>query len=160
MGVPAHDSRDNEFALAHGLPIRSVIQPSQCKEDKGNTPPVQRLFTGTGTMINSGTNFDGLDSSAAAEAIANALSEQDKGGHAVQYRLRDWLVSRQRLSLVFDALPLITVVKKLIHTLFEKFRYWGAPIPMIHCDCCGVVPVPAEDLPVTLPNVCPFFFTF
>ncbi|MDX8410179.1 MAG: leucine--tRNA ligase [Mariprofundales bacterium] len=120
MSVPAHDARDHAFALKYGLPIQQVIAPSEERWD------VQaEAFTGTGVLTNSG-QFDGLDSAAAKQAITDHLQTLGKGKAQTQYRLRDWLVSRQ--------------------------RYWGTPIPVIHCDDCGAVAVPESDLPVRLPE--------
>ncbi len=123
MGVPAHDQRDFEFAKKMGLPIRVVIRPV------GGEPPepetMEAAFEEYGVMVHSGP-FDGLSSQEGIRKIQQALQEKGLGGPAVSYRIRDWLVSRQ--------------------------RYWGAPIPMIHCERCGVVPVPEEDLPVLLPE--------
>ncbi|UFJ38892.1 leucine--tRNA ligase [Brevibacillus humidisoli] len=124
MGVPAHDERDFSFAKKYGLPIQAVINPydeSILVEEIG----IDAAYTGEGTLIHSGS-FDGLPNREAIQAIADHLQQNGQGGPAVSYRLRDWLVSRQ--------------------------RYWGAPIPMIYCDDCGVVPVPKEDLPVLLPE--------
>ncbi len=116
MAVPAHDSRDWEFAKKYNLEIIEVIK------SKNNSPADQTdLFTGQGVLINSG-EFTGLDSEVAKEKI----SQQVGGIMQTQYRLRDWLVSRQ--------------------------RYWGAPIPIIYCDHCGEVAVPEKDLPVLLPQ--------
>ncbi len=120
MGVPAHDQRDFEFAGKFGIPIRVVIAPP---EWDGNELEV--AYTETGTMVNSG-QFNGLPSEQGAEAICDFLASEDWGKRAVTYRMRDWLISRQ--------------------------RYWGAPIPIIYCDKCGVVPVPEKDLPVLLPS--------
>jgi leucyl-tRNA synthetase len=120
MGVPAHDQRDFEFAQKYGLPIPVVIAPDGYEGD-----PFQEAYVGEGTMINSGS-FDGLASEQGKEAVADFVEEKGWGGRTVTYRLRDWLISRQ--------------------------RYWGAPIPMIHCPKCGVVPVPEEQLPVLLPE--------
>ncbi|MFG3558422.1 leucine--tRNA ligase [Micromonospora sp. NPDC047557] len=114
MAVPAHDQRDLDFARAQDLPIRTVI-------DTGDAEP----SAATGTLIGSGP-FDGLTVAAGAEAIIAALEEQGTGTAAVTYRLRDWLLSRQ--------------------------RYWGTPIPIIHCAGCGEVPVPDDQLPVELPT--------
>jgi len=112
MAVPAHDDRDREFAEKFALPIRPVVADA---EDT----------YGEGPRINS-DEFDGLEREAATEAIVAKLSAQDKGKKAKNFRLRDWLISRQ--------------------------RYWGTPIPIIHCDACGEVPVPADQLPVELPS--------
>jgi len=120
MSVPAHDERDFEFAKKYGLPIRQVIAPGQGEWDIESA-----AFTDAGVLVNSG-EFDGLTSDEAKAAITAWLSEQGRGRERVQYRLRDWLVSRQ--------------------------RYWGAPIPVVHCDECGAVPVPDTDLPVVLPE--------
>ena len=112
MAVPAHDERDFAFATKYDLPITRVIEG-------GDLP-----FTEYGPLVNSG-EFDGLKGDDAKLAIVKKLEESKNGSLKVNYRLRDWLVSRQ--------------------------RYWGAPIPVIHCDHCGVVPVPEKDLPVQLP---------
>ncbi len=121
MAVPGHDERDHEFALKYGLPIHQVIAPTD-----GSALDIQQgAFIDKGTLVNSG-DFSGLSSSAAFDAIASTLTERDKGGKTINYRLRDWGISRQ--------------------------RYWGAPIPVIHCSQCGTVPVPDEDLPVVLPD--------
>jgi len=117
MAVPAHDERDYEFAQKYGLQIRRVIKG---KEGVDDTLP----FVEDGILINSG-EFDGFSSADARREIVLKLKEQGRGENKVNYRLRDWLVSRQ--------------------------RYWGAPIPVIHCEHCGVVPVPEKDLPVELP---------
>ncbi|MDX8401384.1 MAG: leucine--tRNA ligase, partial [Mariprofundaceae bacterium] len=121
MSVPAHDARDHAFARKYGLPIRQVIAPKNGKEWDIEAA----AFTEPGVLVNSGT-FDGLDSEAAKARVIAWLEAHGKGRARVQYRLRDWLVSRQ--------------------------RYWGAPIPVIHCQDCGAVPVPDEDLPVRLPE--------
>ncbi|HEV7807414.1 MAG TPA: leucine--tRNA ligase [Solirubrobacteraceae bacterium] len=120
MAVPAHDERDFAFAQAYDLPIRRVIQdPSP---DGGELP-----YTGDGPLVNSAPEFDGMHNREAVGAIVRWLDEQGKGHRSINYRLRDWLISRQ--------------------------RYWGTPIPVIHCRACGAVPVPQSDLPVVLPDV-------
>jgi leucyl-tRNA synthetase len=121
MAVPAHDQRDYEFARQYGLPIQQVIEASEGEACDLN----QAAFTEKGTLINSG-EFDGLTSQQAFDAIAQHLQKQDKGRVKVNYRLRDWGVSRQ--------------------------RYWGTPIPMINREDGSAVPAPAEQLPVKLPE--------
>jgi len=121
MSVPAHDQRDWEFAKKYQLPIKQVIQPSN---DDEACDLEQEAFTAKGQLINSG-EFDGLGFEAAFEAIEGYLQERNQGQKKVNFRLRDWGVSRQ--------------------------RYWGAPIPIINCGKCGSVAVPDEDLPVVLP---------
>ncbi len=116
MGVPSHDERDFAFAKKYDLPITRVI--------KGTNGNDELPFTEDGIVVNS-PNFDGMSSEKARKAIINELVKEGKAEHVTNYRLRDWLVSRQ--------------------------RYWGAPIPVIHCDKCGVVPVPYSELPVKLP---------
>ncbi len=123
MGVPAHDQRDFEFAKKFNLPIKVVIKPVDGEEPKPEE--MEAAFEDYGIMVNSG-EFTGLSSKEGIEKIAEKLEKMGKGGKAVSYRLKDWLISRQ--------------------------RYWGAPIPMIHCEKCGYVPVPEEDLPVLLPE--------
>ncbi|MEY4639224.1 MAG: hypothetical protein RLY13_222, partial [Actinomycetota bacterium] len=120
MAVPAHDQRDFDFAKALGLPIQVVVDTGE--ED----PNVSGVATiGEGTMVNSGP-LDGLGKKDAIEKIVALLEEQGKGKKTKNFRLRDWLISRQ--------------------------RYWGTPIPIIHCDKCGEVPVPQDQLPVELPS--------
>jgi len=120
MGVPAHDHRDFAFARQYELPVTQVIVPA------GSDPHAfeGEAFTGGGVLIQSG-RFDGLGTREARAAIVSAAESEGWGRGRVQYRLRDWLISRQ--------------------------RYWGCPIPVIHCPSCGVVPVPAAQLPVELP---------
>ncbi len=122
MAVPGHDQRDWEFAHKYGLPIKQVVAPTHSDQ---SCDLEQAAFTEHGTLINSG-EFDGLDFDAAFAAIAEKLEGESKGKRTINYRLRDWGVSRQ--------------------------RYWGAPIPIINCDSCGAVPVPEKDLPVLLPE--------
>jgi len=119
MAVPAHDERDLEFAKKFKLPVRTVIAPPGWMGEE-----LPEAYAGSGTMVNSG-RFNGLSSEQGYEAICCLLEEKGWGKRTVVYRLRDWLISRQ--------------------------RYWGAPIPIIYCDTCGIVPVPEEDLPVLLP---------
>ncbi len=121
MAVPAHDQRDHEFARRYGLPIRPVVYPA----DGSPLDVSEAAFTDKGVLKDSGP-FTGLDSAAAFDAIARYLEERGRGRRRVNYRLRDWGISRQ--------------------------RYWGAPIPVIECPDCGSVPVPDEDLPVVLPE--------
>jgi leucyl-tRNA synthetase len=122
MSVPTHDQRDFEFAKKYGLPLRVVIQ----KPDGSlSEETMTEAYTGEGIMVNSGP-FTGLPSSEGKEKIIEYLEEKGIGRRAITYRLRDWGISRQ--------------------------RYWGNPIPMIHCKTCGIVPVPYEDLPVVLPE--------
>ncbi len=120
MSVPAHDQRDWEFAKKYSLPIKQVIKPANGEHDFNKC-----AYTAEGTLINS-DNFNNLCSETAKEKISEFLQENNLGQPKVNYRLRDWGVSRQ--------------------------RYWGAPIPMITCEDCGIVPVPEEQLPVVLPE--------
>jgi len=122
MAVPAHDQRDFEFAKKYNLPIRIVIQPEGKKITSDN---MEAAFDEEGIMVNSG-QFNGLPSSKSLDIIVDYLIKKGSGKREVNYRLRDWLISRQ--------------------------RYWGAPIPMIYCADCGMVPVPESDLPVLLPE--------
>ncbi|GIX22327.1 MAG: leucine--tRNA ligase [Gammaproteobacteria bacterium] len=121
MAVPAHDERDHAFALAHGLPIRPVVFPP----DGAEHDFAAAAYTEPGVLRDAGP-FSGLDSAQAFAAIADRLEALGRGRRRVNYRLRDWGVSRQ--------------------------RYWGAPIPMIQCPQCGDVPVPEDQLPVVLPT--------
>ena len=121
MAVPAHDQRDFEFANQYNLPITTVIKP----KDGELTQPLQEAFTEYGITCNSG-EYSGLDFKQAVDAIADSLEQKGLGKKRIQYRLRDWGISRQ--------------------------RYWGCPIPIIHCDSCGNVPVPEDQLPVRLPE--------
>lgn len=122
MGVPAHDTRDFKFAHENNLPVKVVILPN----DADNSDIcLLEAYTEAGTMVNSGS-FNGMNSVKGKEAIIKCAESQGYGKERIQYRLRDWLISRQ--------------------------RYWGCPIPVIHCDDCGIVPVPDEDLPVKLPE--------
>ncbi|MCG8566275.1 MAG: leucine--tRNA ligase, partial [Desulfobacterales bacterium] len=122
MSVPAGDQRDFDFARKYGLEVRVVVQP-EGEELNGET--MEEAYTGPGVMVNS-EQFNGMDSKDALETITNWLDEQGRGKKAISYRLRDWGISRQ--------------------------RYWGTPIPVIHCPDCGVVPVPEADLPIELPE--------
>jgi leucyl-tRNA synthetase len=119
MAVPAHDARDHEFARKFGLPIREVVS--------GGEDVQAEAYTGDGRLVNSHPDFDGLPNREALERIVAWLDREGKGHASVNYRLRDWLLSRQ--------------------------RYWGCPIPIIHCERCGIVPVPEDQLPVVLPDV-------
>ena len=121
MAVPGHDERDWEFARKHGIPIRQVIAPADGSDIDIN----EAVFLDKGVLVNSG-EYDGLTSQEAFDAIAENFEKTGRGGRTVNYRLRDWGVSRQ--------------------------RYWGAPIPIIYCDDCDAVPVPEEQLPVVLPE--------
>jgi leucyl-tRNA synthetase len=123
MGVPAHDRRDFEFARQHELPVRVVVQPEAAAS--GNRRP-EAPYEGPGVLVNSAP-FDGMADHRARLAVVEWLEARGLGAHSVRYRLRDWLISRQ--------------------------RYWGCPIPMIHCASCGEVPVPEASLPVLLPEI-------
>ena len=122
MAVPGHDERDFAFAQAHGLPITRVIAP----EGEDANAPLDEAYAGPGLLVNSGF-LNGLTVDDAKVRVAEWLSERGLGELTVGYRLRDWLISRQ--------------------------RYWGAPIPVVHCPVDGVVPVPDDELPVLLPHV-------
>jgi len=122
MAVPAHDQRDFEFAKKYGIPIQVVIQPP----DRTLRPEeMAEAYTEPGIMVNS-DQFIGLDSETAKQKITEEIKIRGIGDRTINYRLRDWGISRQ--------------------------RYWGAPIPMVYCDSCGIVPVKEEDLPVVLPE--------
>jgi len=120
MAVPAHDERDFEFALKFSLPIREVIAPPSGPQGR-----LKEAYVGPGTMVNSG-EFDGLDSRTAIDRICDSLERKGQGKRSVKYRLRDWLISRQ--------------------------RYWGSPIPIVYCETDGMVLVPKDQLPVELPK--------
>lgn len=124
MAVPAHDQRDFEFARKYDLPIQVVIQPEGEPLDPAT---MTEAYSGDGVMVNSGP-FDGTPTAGgeAVRRVTKWLEDQGLGAHAVTYRLRDWLISRQ--------------------------RYWGTPIPIVYCDQCGTVPVPEDQLPVLLPE--------
>jgi leucyl-tRNA synthetase len=146
MAVPAHDERDYAFAQTFGLPIRRVIEPRRGDGSGGGGGGVgggsggdvggrggdggsedDLPYTGDGVLVNSHPNFDGMDNREAIAAIVAWLDSEGKGHASVNYRLRDWLVSRQ--------------------------RYWGCPIPIVYCERCGIVPVPDDQLPVELPEI-------
>ena len=122
MGVPAHDQRDFEFASKYALPVQVVIAPPVAGYLEGNSLP--EAYTGEGLMVNSGP-YNGLSNQAGIERVSADLHERGLGGPKVNYRMRDWLISRQ--------------------------RYWGTPIPIVYCPVCGEQPVPEEQLPVLLP---------
>lgn len=122
MAVPTHDQRDFEFAQKYQLPLRVVIQPP---DEELSADSMAQAYVDDGVLVNSGP-FNGMNNREAIEKITEYLAEQEIGKSTVNYRLRDWGISRQ--------------------------RYWGNPIPMIHCDECGTVPVPYQDLPVVLPE--------
>lgn len=121
MAVPAHDKRDFAFALEYKLPIKEVISP----DGQPTSGPLKEAFVDDGIMINSG-QFNGISSNIGIKKVTDYLSQIKKGKAVVNYRLRDWLISRQ--------------------------RYWGTPIPIIYCAKCGIMSVPAKDLPVLLPK--------
>ena len=116
MAVPGHDARDFEFARKYGLEIRRVVGSDE-----------ELPYPGDGPIVNSDPRFDGMQNREALDAIVDWLDRDGRGHRSVNYRLRDWLLSRQ--------------------------RYWGCPIPVIHCGECGLVPVPDDQLPVLLPDV-------
>jgi len=138
MAVPGHDERDYAFARAYDLPIRRVIEgasepaPPDFVTGEGEDGRWERSsqslpYTGDGPLVNSHPDFDGMHNRAALSAIVEWLDGEAKGHASVNYRLRDWLVSRQ--------------------------RYWGCPIPVVYCEACGMAPVPEEQLPVELPDI-------
>jgi leucyl-tRNA synthetase len=126
MAVPGHDERDYAFAKAYDLPIRRVIEgPPTPPEDGGDGEGLP--YPGDGPLVSSHPDFDGMGNREALRAIVQWLDRDGKGHASVNYRLRDWLVSRQ--------------------------RYWGCPIPIVYCDSCGMQPVPLDQLPVVLPDI-------
>jgi len=130
MAVPGHDERDYAFARAFDLPIRRVIEAEGAAEDHSDAAATDELglpYTGDGPLVNSRPDFDGMGNREALSAIVAWLDREGKGHASVNYRLRDWLVSRQ--------------------------RYWGTPIPILYCERCGIVPVPDAQLPVELPDI-------
>ncbi len=122
MAVPAHDQRDFDFAKKYDLPIRVVINP---KSFDLNPEKMSRAFMDEGTLVNSG-DFDGIGSTDAIDDISEHIEKNGWGRRTISYKLKDWLISRQ--------------------------RYWGTPIPIVYCDSCGTVPVPEENLPIKLPK--------
>ncbi|MFO8016386.1 MAG: leucine--tRNA ligase [Candidatus Woesearchaeota archaeon] len=122
MAVPAHDQRDFEFAKKFDIPIKVVISPETYEL---NPEKMSRAYTDEGELVNSG-DFDGMNNLEAIERISEHIEKKGMGKKTVQYKLKDWLISRQ--------------------------RYWGTPIPVIYCERCGTVPVPEKDLPVVLPD--------
>jgi leucyl-tRNA synthetase len=126
MFVPAHDERDFEFAKKFGLEIKQVIKPQASSASNDGDQKLESAFVNYGVLINSG-EFDGLSSDEAKVSITNYIKDLGKGDFQINYKLRDWVFSRQ--------------------------RYWGEPIPLIHCPDCGVVPVPEDQLPLILPEV-------
>ena len=123
MCVPGHDTRDFMFATRYGLPIIRVIKPEGSEIDPD--APITEAYVEPGIMVNCGVEFEGMKSTEFWGAVADKLKAMGKGGRTINYRLRDWLISRQ--------------------------RYWGTPIPIIHCEKCGPVAVPEDQLPVLLP---------
>jgi leucyl-tRNA synthetase len=132
MAVPGHDERDYAFARAFNLPIRRVIEGGAADASDAPTPGAGvdadgLPYAGDGPLVNSAPEFDGMDNREALGEIVSWLDREGKGHASVNYRLRDWLISRQ--------------------------RYWGTPIPILYCESCGVVPVPEDQLPVELPEI-------
>ena len=123
MAVPGHDERDFDFAQKFGIPIKRVLVMNE--EDAPNKP-LEKAETDFGWMVNCPQEFAGLYGSEAVKSVTKALESKGVGKETINWKIRPWLISRQ--------------------------RYWGTPIPMIHCGSCGVVPVPEEDLPVVLPT--------
>ncbi len=123
MAVPAHDQRDFDFARQHGVPVRVVVQPPDEERLDGDT--MTEAHPGEGVLVNSGP-FDGRPTPDSIREVTDWLETEGRGRHAINFRLRDWLISRQ--------------------------RYWGAPIPIVHCPVCGEVAVPDDQLPVELPG--------
>jgi leucyl-tRNA synthetase len=121
MGVPAHDERDFEFAKKFHIPIRTVILPP----GEPSSGELESPYMGEGVLVNS-PGFNGIPNEVAKARIVSSLEKEGKASIKINYKLKDWLISRQ--------------------------RYWGAPIPVVYCQNCGIVPVPEEDLPVTLPE--------
>ncbi|MFP4520837.1 MAG: leucine--tRNA ligase [Fibrobacterota bacterium] len=121
MAVPAHDERDYEFAVKFGIPVIKVVDP-----ENGETDTEGAAYTGTGKAVNSGA-YNGLSTAEFKKKVTTDLEKAKKGRMAVNYKLRDWVFSRQ--------------------------RYWGEPIPLVHCEKCGTVPVPEKELPLRLPEV-------
>src|SRR5207248_942546 len=122
MAVPAHDDRDFEFARKYELPVRQVIEPADGSEVE--LPYVAK--SEEARLVNAG-DFSGLPAPEGERQIVEWLGRHGRGRAAISYRLRDWLISRQ--------------------------RYWGCPIPVVHCPACGIVPVPEDELPVLLPEI-------
>ncbi len=133
MAVPGHDQRDFDFARAYGLPVKRVIVGADGEAPEGveaaawATSDDALPYTGDGPLVDSHPDFDGTPNREALSAITAWLAGEGKGEATVNFRLRDWLVSRQ--------------------------RYWGCPIPVVHCDACGMVPLPEDQLPVLLPDI-------
>jgi leucyl-tRNA synthetase len=124
MAVPGHDERDYAFARKYGLPVVEVISsPAELKDERGE---LVAAYPGAGLLVNSG-EFDGLSKAEGVRQVTEWLKARGRGDFAINYKLRDWLLSRQ--------------------------RYWGCPIPIVYCDGCGEVPVPENQLPVLLPDI-------